>query len=353
MTIQRKIIHIDMNAFFVSVEERDDPSLRGFPVAVGGDPTCRGVISTANYIARKSGVRSAISSKYAKKLCPDLIIIRPNMEKYKEASQRIMAIFQRYTDIIEPLSLDEAYLDVSENAHCSGSASLLAKEIRQRIWEEEKLTGSAGISTNKFLSKVASGWRKPNQQTVIEPDQIKGFVSVLPVKHIPGVGIRTQQRLLQMGVRTCNDLYQMGLRRLTKDFGVFGHSLYMFAQGIDKREVEPYKPPKSISVEETFPKDLESSEKMKNHLFMLIDKCEKRLSLSSPGIRAIFVKLKGRSLKQTTAECVGESLEKKIFLSLFEKAYQRLGKQSIRLIGVGVRLKEKQEEVRQLSLFER
>ena len=264
-----------MDAYFASIEERDNPLLKGQPLAIGGEASNRGVISTANYIARAFGVKSAIPTSKARALCPGLILLPPRIDYYKTVSNHIMKIFLDYTDLVEPLSLDEAYLDVSQSSTLSGSATLIAQEIRNRIFQQESLTCSGGISVNKFIAKVASGWQKPNSTTVITPDMVRSFVQNLPVKYLHGVGPVMQKKLLSMNIKTCSDLYQTGLLPLVKALGKFGHTLYLFSQGIDHRKVVPQRPEKSCSVEETFPldlRDMDDLSKKLNSLFYQLKK---------------------------------------------------------------------------------
>ncbi|MGA9618935.1 MAG: DNA polymerase IV, partial [Serratia proteamaculans] len=229
----RKIIHVDMDCFFAAVEMRDDPSLRDIPLAIGGSADRRGVISTANYPARRYGVHSAMSTAMALKLCPHLKLLPGRMAAYKEASQHIREIFARYTPLIEPLSLDEAYLDVTDCSQCNGSATLIAEQIRQTISDELNLTASAGIAPIKFLAKIASELNKPNGQYVITPAQVPAFLQQLPLSKIPGVGKVTAKRLEDVGLITCADVQQYDLVALLKRFGKFGRVLWERCQGID------------------------------------------------------------------------------------------------------------------------
>lgn len=226
----RKIIHVDMDCFFAAVEMRDNPALRDIPIAIGGSRVQRGVISTANYPARKFGVRSAMPTATALKLCPHLTLLPGRFDAYKEASNHIREIFSRYTSLIEPLSLDEAYLDVSDSVHCQGSATLMAQEIRETIHRELNLTASAGIAPVKFLAKIASDLNKPNGQFVIAPHQVAEFVKTLPLAKIPGVGKVSAAKLESMGLRTCADVQNSDLAMLLKRFGKFGRILWERSQ---------------------------------------------------------------------------------------------------------------------------
>lgn len=239
MTMQRsrKIIHIDMDCFYAAVEMRENPSLKDKPIAVGGSPQQRGVLATCNYPARKFGLHSAMATAQALKLCPNLILLPVNMPLYKQVSSQIHQIFQRYTDIIEPLSLDEAYLDVTDCEKCSGSATWIAQEIRQAILTETQLTASAGVAPLKFLAKIASDQNKPNGQFVIKPEEVAEFVAKLPLNKIPGVGKVTTQHLHAMGLQTCHDVQKLDVTLLLRQFGKMGRRIWQFSHGIDEREV--------------------------------------------------------------------------------------------------------------------
>ena len=250
----RKIIHVDMDAFYASVEQRDHPELRGLPVAVGGQH--RGVVAAASYEARKFGIRSAMPSVTAKRKCPDIVFVKPRSDAYREVSNQIRAIFADYTDLIEPLSLDEAYLDVTEDRCGLGSARAIAEDIRRRIREETKLTASAGVSYCKFIAKLASDYRKPDGLTVIRPDQGPDFVASLPVSRFHGVGPVTARKMEELGIMTGADLCAWSLAELEARFGSSGSWYYRICRGIDDREVKPDRPYKSVSAERTFDQDL-------------------------------------------------------------------------------------------------
>jgi DNA polymerase-4 len=251
---QRKIIHVDMDAFYASVEQRDDPALRGRPVAVGGQ--VRGVVAAASYEARKYGVRSAMPSVTAKRRCPDLIFVRPRFDAYRAVSQQIRAIFADYTLLVEPLSLDEAYLDVTEDLKGIGIATRIAEEIRARIKAETGLTASAGVSYNKFLAKLASDQNKPDGLCVITPARGEAFVASLPVKRFHGIGPKTAEKMAGLGIVTGADLRAQSLAFLTHNFGSAGEYYYNLARGICHRQVRPDRPYKSIGAEDTFVEDL-------------------------------------------------------------------------------------------------
>lgn len=353
----RKIIHIDMDCFYAAVEERDDPSLKGRPVAVGGYSEGRGVITTANYEARKYGVRSALSSAVAIERCPHLVLIRPDMQKYVEESKKIRAIFQGFTDKIEPLSLDEAYLDVTGSELFQGSASLLAAEIRRQVFEATGLSASAGIAPNKFLAKVASDWNKPDGQFVIPPGEIASFVEKLPVEKIWGVGKVTAKKLHGLGVTTCGQLQKFSQTELKTSFGRFGESLYHICRGIDHREVVTSRERKSLSIERTFSRDLASVQECLEKMPGLFEKFTERLigktktdAPQSPGshdaffqqvmkqVKTLFVKVKFSDFSATTVESSFDSIDLKHFAKLLEQGLERK-ELPVRLIGLGVRYK--------------
>ena len=339
MTTTRKIIHCDCDCFYASIEMRDNPALVGVPLAVGGSPSRRGVIATCNYEARKFGIHSAMASHTARVRCPDLIIIKPDMQKYREASALIHEIFKRYTDIIEPLSLDEAYLDVSACSVHQGSATLIAEAIRQQVKDEVRITISAGVAPNKFLAKVASDWNKPDGVFVVEPDQILDFVSQLPVKKLHGVGKVTAQKMKTLGITTCKDLQTIDLETLTKHFGSFGERLVNLSQGIDDRAVKTSRTRKSVSVENTYAKDLQALDECLNELPELEQKLEKRLQdiHGQYKIHKQFVKVKFHDFEQTTVEMLSGELSSENYRSLCLEGFER-GDKPVRLLGVGIRL---------------
>jgi DNA polymerase-4 len=351
----KKIIHCDADCFFAAIEMRDDPSLKGIPIAVGGDPRRRGVISTCNYEARAFGVHSALASAYAKKLCPQLIIIPHNMAKYQLAAQQLKAIFYDYTELVEPLSLDEAFLDVSSASCHHGSATLIAKEIRCRVEREIGITVSAGISTNKFLAKVASDWDKPNGLTVIEPSRIKFFMQQLPVKCIPGVGKKTQATLRNLNIHQCADILPMDKMELIRQFGKFGNRLYSFARGEDDRPVCPSRERKSVSVEHTLDQDIppSGSQAILANLHQQLLGRIAALSTNKQFVK-IFVKIKFSDFSKTTVETTTPKLTLELCEKLFYQGWERQQK-PIRLLGIGVRLLPTigvdDDSFRQLNLF--
>jgi DNA polymerase-4 len=255
----RKIVHIDMDAFYASVEQRDNPELRGKPVVVAWKGK-RSVVCAASYEARRFGVRSAIAATYAERLCPEAVFVPPDFTRYRTVSRAVREIFVRHTDLIEPLSLDEAYLDVTENKTGLATATKVASVIRQQIREELNLTASAGVAPNKFLAKIASDWRKPNGLFVIQPAEVEDFLTPLPVGRIPGVGKVTEEKLAKLGLRTVGELRVRSLEELRRWFGRYGQRLYELARGIDQSAVQPNRPTQSISAEDTFEQDVLLSE---------------------------------------------------------------------------------------------
>ncbi len=337
----RKIIHCDCDCFFAAIEIRDDPALAGLPVAVGGDPGKRGVIATCNYEARKYGIHSAMASATAKRHCPDLIIIPPSKNKYGEVSRQMHLIFRDYTTLIEPLSLDEAFLDVSKSKQFRGSATLIAAEIRKRVKQELKITLSAGIAPNKFLAKVASDWNKPDGQYVITPDDVDDFVKQLPVRKIFGVGKVSANKMHNLGIETCHDLQDYSQAQLVELFGSFGEKLYSLCRGVDQRPVVTDHPRKSISVELTYNNDLPGINHCFAELPSLISKLEQRIQNSKRqvNIGKLFVKLKFNDFITTTVEQIGQELDMNIFKDLCQTGFER-GNKPVRLLGVGVRIRD-------------
>lgn len=349
---QRKIIHIDCDCFYAAIEMRDDPSLAGRPLAVGGSADRRGVIATCNYEARAYGVRSAMSSHHALKLCPDLLIVRPRFDAYREASREIHAILRDFTEIIEPLSLDEAYLDVSASQHFSGSATRIAQEIRRRVWQELRITVSAGVAPNKFLAKIASDWRKPDGLFVITPDQVDDFVAELPVSKLHGVGKVTADKLGRLGVISCADLREWSRLALAREFGSFGERLYGLARGIDERAVQVDSRRQSLSVENTFDQDLPDLGTCLERLPELYEELQRRLQRLDASYKPgkPFVKLKFHDFAQTTLEQSGAGRDLDSYRLLLGAAFAR-GDKPVRLIGIGVRLQDLQGVAEQLKLF--
>ena len=352
--VTRKIIHCDCDCFYASVEMRDDPALRGRPLAVGGRADQRGVIATCNYEARRFGVHSAMSSALALRKCPELLIVPPAMEKYRIASRQIMAIYRDYTADVEPLSLDEAYLDVTLTSRCKGSATLIAEEIRARVRETVGVTVSAGVAPNKFIAKIASDWNKPDGLFVVRPHEVDAFVAALPVRKIHGVGKVTAAKLERLGLATCEQLRTWSIIDLHRQFGTFGKRLYELARGHDERPVCPDRERKSVSVETTYLNDLVTLEACSEALKPLAAQLDARIERAgcAQAVRKLFVKIRFADFQRTTVECVGEATDLPTLLALLEKGLARR-KLAVRLLGVGVRLEEESAAQRsQFALFD-
>ena len=360
----RKIIHCDADCFYAAVEMRDNPALCGGPIAVGGSSERRGVISTCNYEARQYGVRSAMSTAYALKLCPSLLVLPGRMSVYREVSLQMQDIFQHYTNTIEPLSLDEAYLDVTHSEKCSGSATLIAKDIRQAVSRQCGITLSAGVAPNKFLAKIASDWNKPDGLFVITPQDIPSFVPGLPVSKINGVGPVTADRLKVLGINKCQDLLSWKLEDLEQHLGKMAAPLVSYANGIDSRPVEARDHRKSLSVEHTYPKDLSNLQDCLKELPSLFQMFLERFEPMSwrYAIKKLFIKMKFSNFVSTTVEQTVQlhnPLEDiynelmSVYQNLCVEAYHRHQK-SVRLLGVGVRFSGMDvdlDEPSQLNLF--
>lgn len=346
----RKIIHIDCDCFYAAVEMRDDPRLRTIPLAVGGRPEQRGVIATCNYVARRWGIHSAMPSRQALERCPDLHILPPDMPRYREAAAAVRAILERYTERIEPLSLDEAYLDVTGSDLHRGSATRMAEAMRREVRNEVGITASAGVAPNKFLAKVASDWHKPDGLFVIAPDQVAEFVAALPVTRLPGVGQVTGARLQALGLITCADLQRVELVKLVREFGSHALRLHQLAQGIDERAVQVHRPRKSVSVERTHARDLPDVQACLATLPDLLRRLQQRLDRAGrPAVNRQFVKLRFDNFRQTTMECAGTGPDLTAYRQLCQQAWLR-GRRPVRLVGIGVRLAD--DCARQLSLFD-
>ncbi|WP_436022971.1 DNA polymerase IV [Trinickia sp. LjRoot230] len=353
-TSARKIIHCDCDCFYASVEMRDDPSLRGRPLAVGGRPEQRGVVATCNYEARRFGIHSAMSSALAVRKCPDLLILPPAMDKYRAASRLIMAIYREYTSQVEPLSLDEAYLDVTHSTLCQGSATLMAAQIRERVRATVGVTVSAGVAPNKFVAKIASDWKKPDGLFVVRPHEVDAFVAALPVRKIFGVGKVTAAKLEKLGIATCDDLRGWPLVELHRRFGVFGTRLYELARGIDHRAVHADQERKSISVETTYVTDLRTVDECADEVRRLAEQLDSRIERAgaAAAVRKLFVKIRFADFQRTTVECVADATHLPTMLALLEKGLARRDR-PVRLLGVGVRLEEDDDRDRsQFPLFD-
>ena len=336
----RRIIHVDMDQFFAAVEQRDNPELRGRPVAVGYDAP-RGVVSTASYEARKFGVHSAQPIQTAKRLCPELIIVNPHFHIYKEVSAQIRQIFHDYTDLIEPLSLDEAFLDVTENKRGYEFAVDCAREIKARIKTETGLTASAGVSYCKFLAKIASDYRKPDGLFVIHPDRALDFIAQLHVERIWGVGQKTAQHMHRMGIFTGADLRRVSLSHLTEEFGKMGRVFYDFARGIDTRPVVSEWERKSVSCEHTFANDIHTTAQLTIELYNTVLELEHRIAKSQFEGRTLTLKVKFSDFQQVTRSVTQEAVlhTKDQLLPLAKQLLRQVSidrAHPVRLLGLGV-----------------
>lgn len=334
----RKIIHVDMDAFYASVEQLDNPELRGKAIAVGGGGP-RGVVSAASYEARKFGVRSAMSGYLAKKLCPHLIFVKTNFERYREMSARIRKVFHEYTDLVEPLSLDEAYLDVTENKKDNPSATLIAREIRQKIFEATGLTASAGISVNKFIAKVASDYNKPNGQKTVNPDEVITFLEDLPIGKFYGVGKVTTEKMYQLGIFTGRDLKAKSIEYLTEHFGKSGGYYYYVVRGIHNSEVKPHRIAKSVGTEHTFDENLSSEVFMEEKLELIAHELDKRLDKKKTAGKTVTLKIKYSDFTvQTRSKTLPYYIADKslVMETVKELLYQGRLKNSVRLLGISL-----------------
>jgi len=336
----RKIIHLDMDAFYASVEQRDEPALRGKPVAVGGSPQGRGVVAACSYEARTFGVRSAMPMARAVRLCPELEIVHPDFSKYRSVSQQVMAILRSVTPLVEPLSLDEAYLDVTENALHEPLAMEVAKYLKRRIREETGLTASAGVAPNKFLAKIASGWAKPDGLTVIAPERMEAFLQKLPVEALWGVGPVTAKKLRALGIERLVDVRSADDARLRKAIGSLAGWLRRLSHGDDPREVKPDRPWKSISAEDTYPEDLERVAEMRVELERLAARVARSLEKKSLVARTVTIKVRYANFDTVTRSHTEEPATRD-GARIAARAVMLLdrtdaGRRSVRLLGVGV-----------------
>ncbi len=338
----RKIIHLDMDCFYAAIEVRDNPSLAGRPVGVGGS-SGRGVLTTANYEARKYGCRSAMPVFKARQLCPEIILTPVRFEVYQNESARIRAIFARYTPVIQPLSLDEAYLDVSQRPE-SGAA--LAREIRQTILEETGLTASAGIAPNKMLAKIASDWNKPNGQLEIKAEEVDDFMRGLRVGKLQGVGQKGRETLASMGIQTCGELQSFSKVELAERLGRWGLELYERCRGRDDREVSVDRTRKSLSKERTFRENIDDLGWLKTVLHQLRAEVAKAAAEKAErDIKSRVVKLKFEDFTQTTAEKAGAVMTVEVYEELLSVAWARGRGKSVRLLGVGVKFEDEEEQL--------
>ena len=334
----RKIIHVDMDAFYASVAQMDNPDLKGKPIAVGGGGI-RGVISAASYEARKFGVKSAMSGQLAKKLCPELIFVKSDFDRYKTISNKIRAIFLDYTDLVEPLSLDEAYLDVTENKKGNPSASLIAEEIRNRIYNEVGLTASAGISINKFVAKVASDYNKPNGQKTVNPEEVLDFLEALDIRKFYGIGKVTTEKMYQKGIFTGKDLKSKTIEYLEQNFGKSGTYYYHIVRGIQHSQVKPNRIRKSLAAERTFSKNLSSEIFMLEKLDHIAEEVAKRLSKNKVAGKTVTLKIKYSDFTlQTRSKTLPYFFADKavILETAKELLYQEKLNNSVRLLGISL-----------------
>ncbi len=353
----RKIIHIDMDAFFAAVEQRDNPNYRNKPIVVGGRPDSRGVVATCSYEARKYGIHSAMPSAQAYRLCPQAVFIKPRFEAYREASAAIRTIFTDYTELFEPLSLDEAYLDVSAVTRCRGSATLIAKAIKRDILQQTGLTASAGISYNKFLAKIASDINKPDGLYLISPELGPRFVEGLPIGKFHGIGRATESKMHALGIKTGADLKRLSLQMLTQHFGKAGRHYFNIARGIDNRPVNNYRPSKSVGVETTFQQDIADPALIMRHLIALLDKALQRLGDKKLTAHTVTVKVKYQNFVQITRSrtlaqpiTASRGIEA-VFSDLLKDT--DIGAKKVRLLGVTLSSLDKPDfrQFRQLDLF--
>ena len=336
----RKIIHLDMDAFYASVEQRDDPSLQGKPVAVGGSPQGRGVVAACSYEARKFGIHSAMPMARALRACPDLVIVRPDFTRYREASQTVMAILRSVTPLVEPLSLDEAYLDVTENSLNQPLAMEVAKHLKARIRDETRLTASAGVAPNKFLAKIASGWKKPDGLTVIAPERVESFLQRLPVEALWGVGPVTAKKLRAIGIGRLVDVRTADRVLLARTVGSLAEWLLRLSHGDDPRKVTPDRPWKSISAEDTYPEDLVDRKEMRAEIERLARRVAASVAKKDLVARTVTIKVRYANFTTVTRSHTEEPATRdagiiaRRALWLLERT--EAGERPVRLLGVGV-----------------
>jgi len=346
----RKIIHLDMDCFYAAIEQRDQPELRGKPVGVGGSRDRRGVLTTCSYEARPFGVRSAMPTFLALRKCPQLIVVPTRFDVYRHDSERIREIFRSFTEIIEPLSLDEAYLDVS---HLPFDPAAVAFELRERILDQTGLTASAGIASNKLLAKIASDINKPNGQCVVPPGQVGAFMEGLSVRRLWGIGGVSSEKLEKRGIQTCGQLQKLSRIELHALFGRFGLELYELCRGIDDRPVQPHRLRKSLSTEETFAQNLTTLAECERRLAILHGDLLRDLAKARDPrpVRKVFVKLKFSNFTRTTVECLAAEPALPVLNTLLEQGFRRGNGLPVRLLGVGVRFTKEGAESPQLSLW--
>ena len=351
----RKIIHVDMDSFFASIEIRDKPYLQNKPVAVAGRANERGVLTTCNYIARGFGLHSAMPTKKAIQLCKDLVIVPVNIEKYKKESKEIFKIFKCYSKKIEPVSIDEAYIDVTDSDYCSGNPETMASQIRSCIQKDFGITASAGISINKLISKICSDWRKPNNQFSVCDYEISSFIKNVNLKKIPGIGKVNFQKCKNLNMHKCEDMYSCSSDKLSNLFGSYGNNLYNLIRGIDNREIETDRQRKSISIEDTFNKDIRSLEGCRDNIEKLYNKLLARchnLEISSNLVKEIFIKIKFNNFESITRQVQCTNLNLNQYIKLFNSNIDVITK-PVRLLGVGFTLKQDNANTIQYDIFDR
>jgi len=344
-----------MDSFFASIEIRDKPSLQNKPVAVAGKANERGVLTTCNYIARKFGLHSAMPTKRAIQLCKDLVIVPVNIEKYKKESNEIFKIFKCYSKKIEPVSIDEAYIDVTDSDYCSGDPEIMASQIRSCIEKDFGITASAGISINKLISKICSDWKKPNNQYSICDYEVSSFIKNVNLKKIPGIGKVNFEKCKNLNVQVCKDMYRYSSNDLSKFFGSYGGNLYELIRGIDNRDIETNRTRKSISVEDTFIKDIQSIEECKKNIAYLYKKLILRcqnLEIPMELTKEIFIKIKFNNFETTTRQTKCNNLNLNQYIKLFDSNIDKITR-PIRLLGVGFTLKQDNGNIIQYDIFDR
>ena len=351
----KKIIHVDMDSFFASLEIRDKPELRNKPVAVGGKAHERGVLTTCNYIAREYGLHSAMSTKKALSLCKNLIVLPVDIDKYKRESKEIFKVFKCYSKKIEPISIDEAYIDVTDSDYCESDPEKMAYQIRSCIWKDFKITASAGISCNKLLAKICSDWKKPNNQYSLSDDQVSDFIKDIRLDMIPGIGKVNFQKCINLNMKYCKDMYIYSIGELEKIFGSYGANLYNLIRGIDQRDVNINKIRKSISVEDTFLEDIKNVESCISKIDFLYKKLIQRCrinEISKNSVKEIFIKVKFNDFKVISRQSKCSSLNLRSYIQLLNNKINNPIR-PIRLLGLGFTLKDDKSDAIQYDIFDR
>jgi len=344
-----------MDSFFASLEIRDRPELKNKPVAVGGKAGERGVLTTCNYIAREYGIHSAMPSKKALSLCKNLIILPVDIDKYKQESKEIFKVFKCYSKKIEPVSIDEAYIDVTDSNYCESNPEKMAYQIRSCIWKDFKITASAGVSCNKLIAKICSDWKKPNNQYCLSDDQVPDFIKNVRLNKIPGIGKVNYEKCIKLNMEYCKDMYIYTVYELEKIFGSFGHTLYNLIRGIDQRDVMTNKVRKSISVEDTFLEDIKDHEVCFHKIHLLYKKLLHRCQNSGVDqnlVKEIHIKIKFNDFKSISRQSKCRQLGLEKFIQLFDRNIKKPIK-PIRLLGLGFSLKDSKSSVIQYEIFDR